>query len=140
MLSTSSSARLDRWGSGGGRGGGGGGTGGAESRCCGAVHRQGCVRPLAAQVPAVQGVHGQFIDRVLDISVVLREGYPQCKLCRRLFLHRRPCDQQRQVPTVQRFESSCPDSAHPQSGEHSYCASDFRRDSTGAVLGFLGSC
>ena len=61
-MSTSSSARLDRWGSGGGRGGGGGGTGGAESRCCGAVHRQGCVRPLAAQVPAVQGaraVHRQ---------------------------------------------------------------------------------
>ena len=51
-----------------------------------AVHRQGCVCPLAAQVPAVLGVHGQFIDRVLDISVVLREGYPQCKLCRRLFL------------------------------------------------------
>ena len=28
-----------------------------------------------------------------------------------------------------------PDSAHPQSGEHSCCATDFRRDSTGAVLG-----
>ena len=69
-----------------GRGGGGGGTGGAEWRCCGAVHRQGCDRPHAAQVPAVQGVHGQFIDRVLDISVVLREGYKQCKLCRRLCL------------------------------------------------------
>ena len=33
-----------------------------------------------------------------------------------------------------------PDSAHPQSGEHSCCATDFRRDSTGAVLGVLGSC
>ena len=31
-LSTSSSARLDRWGSGGGRGGGGGGTGGGGVR------------------------------------------------------------------------------------------------------------
>ena len=29
--------------------------------------------------------HGQFIDRVLDISVGHRR-YPQCKLCRRLFL------------------------------------------------------
>ena len=79
-------------------------------------------------------VYGQFIDRVLDIPVVLREGYPQCKLCRRLFLRRRPGDQQRQVPTVQRFESSCP------RGEHSCCATYFRRDSTGAVLGVLGSC
>ena len=33
-----------------------------------------------------------------------------------------------------------PDSVHPQSGEHSCCATDFRRDSTGAVLGVLGSC
>ena len=33
-----------------------------------------------------------------------------------------------------------PDSAHLQSGEHSCCATDFRRDSTSAVLGFLGSC
>ena len=40
----------------------------------GAVHRQGCDRPHAAQVPAVLGVHGQVIDRMLDISVVLREG------------------------------------------------------------------
>ena len=48
---------------------------GAGGRCCGAVHRQGCVRPLAAQVPAVQGVHGQFIDRVLDTSVAQR-GVP----------------------------------------------------------------
>ena len=28
-----------------------------------------------------------------------------------------------------------PDSPHPQSDEHSCCATDFRRDSTGAVLG-----
>ena len=28
-----------------------------------------------------------------------------------------------------------PDSVHPLSGEHSCCATDFRRDSTGAVLG-----
>ena len=28
-----------------------------------------------------------------------------------------------------------PDSAHPQSGKHSCCATDFRRDSTDAVLG-----
>ena len=94
----------------------GGGCGGGAARrwrggCRGAavaVHRQGCVCPLAAPVPAVQGVHGQFIGRVLDISVAHREGYPQCKLCRRLFLRRRSCDQQRQVPTVQRFESPCP--------------------------------
>ena len=33
-----------------------------------------------------------------------------------------------------------PDSAHPQSGEHSCCVTDFRRDSTGAVLGGLGGC
>ena len=72
----------------------------------------------------------QFIDKVVDVLMQLKfqqsrvctgssstecwtfqlrtERYPQCKLCGRLFLRRRPCDQQRQVPTVQRFESSCP--------------------------------
>ena len=52
---------------------------------------------------------------------------------------RRHCDQQRKVPAVQRFESCAPDSVHPLSGEYSCCATDFRRDSTGAVLGGMGS-
>ena len=59
-------------------------------------------------VPAVQSVHGQFIDRVLDISVVLREGTHSANCAEDCAWCRRPCDQQRQVPTVQRFESSCP--------------------------------
>ena len=33
-----------------------------------------------------------------------------------------------------------PDSAHPESGEHSCCATDFRRDSTGAVLVVVLGC
>ena len=70
-----------RWTAAGRRGAGGGWVAAAvvaarvgRSRgAAGAVHRQGCVRHHAAQVPAVQGVHGQFIDRVLDISVAHRE-------------------------------------------------------------------
>ena len=47
----------------------------------------------------------QFIDKVVDVLLQLK--FQQSR-CRRLFLRRRSCDQQRQVPTVQRFESSCP--------------------------------
>ena len=43
-------------------------------------------------------------------------------------------------PQSRGFESSAPDSAHPQSGEHSCCATDFRRDSTGAVLMVVLGC
>ena len=86
-LSTSSSACWDRWGSGGGGGGGGGGAGGA----------------------VVVVLQVQFIDKVVDVLMQLNfqqsrvvctgssstecwtfqlrtERYPQCKLCRRLFL------------------------------------------------------
>ena len=114
-LSTSSSARSDRWGSGGGGGGGGGG--GCEAVVVLLVQFIDKVVDvlMQLQVPAVQGVHGQFIDRVLDISVAHRE-----------------------VPTVQTVQKtvlavdvpviSCDSS---QSGEHSCCATDF----VGAVLG-----
>ena len=74
-LSTSSSARLDRWGSGGSGGGGGGGAGGAV--VVGRSH--------AAQVPAVQGVHGLSSTECWTFQL-RTERYPQCKLCRRLFL------------------------------------------------------
>ena len=114
---------------------------GRSRGAAGAVHRQGCDRPHAAQFPAVQGgVHGQFIDRVLDIPVVLREGTHSAYCAEDCSWRRRLCDQQRQVPAVQRFESCAPDSVHPLSGEYSCYATDFRRDSTGAVLGVLGSC
>ena len=81
---------------------------GVRRGAAGAVHPPGCDRPHAAQVPAVQGVHGQFIDRVLDISVVLREGTHSANCAEDCSWRRRPCDQQRHVPAVQRFESSCP--------------------------------
>ena len=71
---------------------------GGRRGAAGAVHR----------LPAVQGVHGQFIDRVLDISVVLREGTHSANCAEDRTCGRRPCDQQRQVPTVQGFESSSP--------------------------------
>ena len=57
-----------------------------------------------------RGTHG-YVWTVYEMACFLfhvQGVYPQCKLCRRLFLRRLPCDQQRQVPTVQRFESSCP--------------------------------
>ena len=91
-----------------------------------AADRQGCDCPLAAQVPAVQGVHGLFIDRVLDISVVLREGTHSANCAEDCSWRRRPCDQQRQVPAVQIFSNPrAPDSVHPLSGEHSCCVTDF---------------
>ena len=85
-LTTSSSARLDRWESGGSGGGGGGGGGGA----------------------VVEVLQVQFINEVVDVLMQLKfqqssvctdssstecltfqlrtERYPQCKLCRRVFL------------------------------------------------------
>ena len=72
---------------------------GRSRGAAGAVHRQGCDRPHAAQFPAVQGgVHGQFIDRVLDIPVVLREGTHSAYCAEDCSWRRRLCDQQRQFP------------------------------------------
>ena len=50
-----------------------------------------------------------YVGTVYEMACFLfHVQYPQCKLCRRLFLRRRPCDQQWQVLTVQTFETSCP--------------------------------
>ena len=67
-------------------------------RAAGAVHRQGGRRSHAAQVPAVQGVPVQFIDRVLNISVAHREGTYSANCAEDRACGRRPCDQQRQFP------------------------------------------
>ena len=94
-------------------------------------------------------MHGQFIDRVLDISVAHREGTRSANCAEDCSWCRRPCDQQRQVPAVQRFESSCPRFSSSLSGEHSCCATGAVLGqggdlpvvaTTGAVLGVLGSC
>ena len=51
-----------------------------------------------------------------------------------------PCDQQREVPAVQRLNHPAPGSVHPRSGGHLCCAAENRQNSTGAVLGCLGGC
>ena len=135
-LSTSSSARLDRWGSGGGGGGWGGGAGGA----------------------VVVVLQLQFIDKVVFVLLQLKfqqsrvftgNSSTECwtfQLCSERGTHSANCAEGCScvdVPVVSsdKFPQSrgsnplAPDSAHPQSGEHSCCATDFRRDSTGAVLG-----
>ena len=53
-------------------------------------------------------MHRQFIDRVLDISVAHREGTHSANCAEDRDCGRRPCDQQQQVPAVQRFESKVP--------------------------------
>ena len=73
-----------------------------------AVHRQGGGRSHAAQVPAVQGLHGQFIDRVLDISVAHRE-VPTVQTVQKTVLGVDvPVISSDRFPQSQRFESSCP--------------------------------
>ena len=117
-LTTSSSARLDRWGSGGSGGGGGVGSGAVVEVL--QVQFIDKVVDVLMQLKFEQSsVHGLFIDRVLDISVA-HGRQPQCELC---------------VPVISsdKFSQSrgsnplAPDSANPQSGEHSCCATDFRR-------------
>ena len=106
----------------------------------------------------VEVLQVQFIDKVVDVLMQLKfqqsgvctgSSSTECwtfQLCSERTRTvqtvqedcswcRRSCDQQRQVLAVQRFESFAPDSVHPQSGEHSCCAAEFRRNSTGAVLG-----
>ena len=83
-LSTSSSARLDRWGSGGGGGGWGGGAGGA----------------------LVVVLHLQFIDKV--VFVLLQLKFQQSKVC--TGSHRQSAGHfscaQRGVPTVQTVQKA----------------------------------
>ena len=71
-----------------------------------------------------RGVYGQFIDRVLDISVAHRE-VPTVQTVQKTVLGV-------DVPVLSsdRFPQSrgsnpAPDSVLPLSGEHSYCATDF---------------
>ena len=44
------------------------------------------------------------------------------------------------VPQSRGSNPVAPDSVHPQSGGHSCCAAEYRRNSRGAVLGCLGGC
>ena len=69
-------------------------------------------------------MHGQFIDRVLDISVAHRE-VPTVQTLQKTVLGV-------DVPVLSsdwfpqsRGSNPAPDSVHPLSGEHSYCATDF---------------
>ena len=122
-----------------GRGGGGGGRGGA----------------------VVVVLQLQFIDKVVDVLMQLE--FQQSRVCTgssstECWTFQLCFGRVRTVQTVQKtvlgvdvpviysdkFPQSsgsnprAPDSGHPLSGEHSCCATDFRRDSTGAVLGVLG--
>ena len=87
----------------------------------------------------------QFIDKVVDVLMQLEfqqsrvctgssstecwpfqlrtERYPQCTLCRRLFLASMPCDQQRQFPQSRGSNPHAP--VCPLSGERSCCETDF---------------
>ena len=69
-------------------------------------------------------MHGQFIDRVLDISVAHREGTHSANCAEDCSWRRRPCDQQRQFSQF-RGSNPAPDSVRPLSGEHSHCATVF---------------
>ena len=124
-----------------GRGGGGGGRGGA----------------------VVEALQVQFIDKVVFVLMQLK--FQQFRVCTgssstQCWTFQLCSERVRTVQAVQKtvlgvdvpvissdkFPQSrgsnplAPDSAHPQSSEHSCCATDFRRDSIGAVLGVLGSC
>ena len=113
---------------------------------------------VAAAVVAVQ-----FIDKVVIVLLQLKfqqsrvctgSSSTECwtfRLCSERGTHSVNCAEDCScvdVPVISsdKFPQSrgsnplAPDSAHPQSGEHSCCATEFRRDSTGAVLGVLGSC
>ena len=89
----------------------------------------------------------QFIDKV--VFVLLQLKFQQSRVCTGSSSTEcwtfRLCSE-RGVISSDKFPQSrgsnplAPDSAHPQSGEHSCSATDFRRDSTGADLGVLGSC
>ena len=99
-------------------GGGGGGRGGAGVRVD-------SVRDGVLLVPRGAGHFGCAQRRgthsancaegcsCVDVPVISSDKFPQCR----------------------RSNPLAPDSAHLQSGEHSCCATDFCRDSTGAVLG-----
>ena len=73
-------------------------------------------------------MHGQFIDRVVDISVVHRE-VPTVQTVQKTILGVDvPVISSDKVPQSRGSNPLAPDSAHPhQSGEHSCCATDFRR-------------
>ena len=129
-LSTSSSARLDRCGSGGGGGGGGGG---------GAV---------------VEMLQVQFIDKMVDILMQLKFQQSRARAssteCWTFQLH---SERVRTVQTVQ--ETVFRVGLHVINSDKSLqsevrfeilrvadlcCAAEYRRNSTGAVLGCLGGC
>ena len=118
---------------------------------------------VAARVGRSRGAVVQFIDKVVFVLLQLKfqhsrvctgSSSTECwtfRLCSERGTHSANCAEGCScvdVPVISsdKFPQSrgsnplAPDSAHPQSGEHSCCATDFRRDSTGAVLGFLGSC
>ena len=117
----------------------------------------------AARVGRSRGAVVQFIDKVVFVLLQLKfqqsrvctgSSSTECwtfRLCSERGTHSANCAEGCScvdVPVISsdKFSQSrgsnprAPDSAHPHSGEHSCCATDFRRDSTGAVLGFLGSC
>ena len=67
---------------------------------------------------------------------MLREGTHSVNCAEDCSWRRRPCDQQRQFPQSRGSNPRAPDSVHPLSGEHSCCATDFRRDSQVQILVF----
>ena len=135
-LTTSSSARLDRLGSGGGGGGGGGAVVMVCCRCSSSTRWLTFSCSSSSSSPGfARAVHRQSAGH---FSCAQR-GTHSANCAEDCSWRRRPCDQQRQF-SQSRGSNPAPDSVHPQSGEHSYCATNFRRDSTSAVLGVLGSC
>ena len=129
-LITSSSARLDRWGSGGGwwrrwrRG---------WSGRRGAIDKVVFVL-LQLKFQQSRVCTGSSSTECWTFQLRTERGTHSTNCAEGCSWRRRPCDQQRQFPKF-RGSNPAPDSAHPQSGEHSCCATDFCRDSTGAVLG-----
>ena len=79
-------------------------------------------------------------DRVLDISVALRECTHSANCAEDRAWCRRPCDQQRQVPAAQRFESMCPRFSPSSQWRTFLLCSRIPSNCTGAVLGCLGGC
>ena len=119
-LSTSSSARSDRWGSGGAV---------VEVLQCSSSTRWltfSC-SPSFSSPGCARAVHRQSAGHVS----CAQRGTLSAEDCS---WRRRPCDQQRQFPQSRGSNPLAPDSVHPLSGEHSYCATDFVKFHS-AVLG-----
>ena len=116
-LSTSSSARLDRW--------GGGRWRWWRSSCC---RCSSSIRLLtfscsssSSSPGCARAVHRQSAGH---FSCAQR-GTHSANCAEDCSWRRRPCDQQRQFPQSRGSNPFAPESVRPLSGEHSYCATDF---------------